>query len=125
MGPGLKFGSGKKDFKFFCYVCMSIQFTTSTTNIAYMYQYFHLLYFSISMKTTGKCCKMCFVFKMIGEYCETKIPFCTKEYNPCRNGARCVDHFTHYTCECAVGYTGENCTVNVDDCQNNMCQVCI
>jgi len=58
-----------------------------------------------------------------GEYCETKIPFCTKEYNPCRNGARCVDHFTHYTCECVVGYSGENCTINVDDCQNNMCQV--
>lgn len=58
-----------------------------------------------------------------GEYCETKIPFCTKEYNPCRNGARCVDHFTHYTCECVVGYSGENCTINIDDCQNNMCQV--
>lgn len=58
-----------------------------------------------------------------GTYCETKIPFCAKEYNPCENGARCVDHFTHYTCECVPGFSGVNCTTNIDDCANHLCQV--
>lgn len=60
---------------------------------------------------------------ILGDYCETKIPFCTKEYNPCQNGAKCVDQFTHYKCECAPGFKGDNCTLNIDDCENHMCQV--
>lgn len=58
-----------------------------------------------------------------GEYCETKIAFCTKEFNPCKNGAKCIDHFSHYTCECPLGFQGENCSINADDCVNHMCQV--
>lgn len=58
-----------------------------------------------------------------GVYCEAKIPFCSKEYNACQNGARCIDHETHYTCECAAGFTGVNCTTNIDDCVNHLCQV--
>ena len=58
-----------------------------------------------------------------GEYCEKKIAFCSKEVNPCENGAKCVDHFTHYTCTCLPGFSGDNCSINVDDCLNHMCQV--
>lgn len=58
-----------------------------------------------------------------GQFCETKIPFCTKEYNPCKNNANCVDHDSYYTCECLPGFKGENCTINIDDCENHMCQV--
>lgn len=58
-----------------------------------------------------------------GEYCERKIPFCTEQYNPCENNARCVDHDSYYTCECLPGFKGENCSSNVDDCENHMCQV--
>lgn len=58
-----------------------------------------------------------------GSFCETKIPFCTEGFDPCHNGGRCVDHFTHYVCECPAGFTGDNCTVNIDDCQNHLCQV--
>ncbi|CAG0919788.1 unnamed protein product [Notodromas monacha] len=54
-------------------------------------------------------------------YCEKKIPFCTEEFNPCKNGGNCVDHFTHYTCECPQGFLGENCTVNIDDCEDHLC----
>lgn len=59
-----------------------------------------------------------------GEHCQAKIPFCTKEHDPCKNGARCVDHQSHYTCECPIGFAGLNCTDNLDDCDNNLCQVC-
>lgn len=58
-----------------------------------------------------------------GDYCQTKIQFCSKDFNPCHNGARCVDHTTHYSCECPLGFSGDNCTLNNDDCQNHMCQV--
>jgi hypothetical protein len=58
-----------------------------------------------------------------GQYCEAKIPFCTKEHNPCRNAGRCVNHQSHYSCECPSGFAGANCTDNLDDCDNNLCQV--
>ncbi len=59
----------------------------------------------------------------VGVYCDKKIQFCTKEFNPCKNGATCQDHDDHYTCQCTVGFSGENCTINNDDCIQNMCQV--
>ena len=31
------------------------------------------------------------------------------ESNPCQNGATCVDGIDSYTCECANGYSGDNC----------------
>jgi len=29
---------------------------------------------------------------------------------------------TSYSCECLPGFSGANCSVNVDDCVNHMCQ---
>lgn len=66
---------------------------------------------------------MVFCDSVSGDYCQTKIQFCSKDFNPCHNGAKCVDHSTHYTCECPLGFSGDNCTINNDDCQNHMCQV--
>ena len=60
-----------------------------------------------------------------GEHCQTKIPFCAKEHDPCKNGGRCVDHQSHYSCECPSGFAGANCTDNLDDCDNNLCQVSV
>ena len=59
----------------------------------------------------------------VGPFCDKKIQFCTKEFNPCRNGATCVDRSDNYTCVCPSGFSGENCTVNNDDCLSHMCQV--
>ena len=30
---------------------------------------------------------------------------------PCLNGGTCIDAVNDYTCNCAVGYTGKNCSV--------------
>jgi hypothetical protein len=30
--------------------------------------------------------------------------------NPCQNGATCSDQVNNYTCICAAGYTGTNCS---------------
>ncbi|EFX63854.1 hypothetical protein DAPPUDRAFT_267546 [Daphnia pulex] len=58
----------------------------------------------------------------VGTRSEKKIQFCTKDLNPCKNGATCVDRGDHYACQCALGFSGENCTVNNDDCISHMCQ---
>ncbi len=58
-----------------------------------------------------------------GRHCESRIPLCPAGSNPCANGGRCVDRATHYTCECSEGFRGRTCEENVDDCENNLCQV--
>ena len=41
---------------------------------------------------------------------------------PCKNGGTCHDGVGSYTCECAHGWTGENCEINADDCASNPCK---
>ena len=58
-----------------------------------------------------------------GQYCQTKIPFCSETPDRCQNGGHCVDHFTHFKCECAPGFGGDDCSQNIDECAEHMCQV--
>ncbi|GFT66347.1 protein slit [Trichonephila clavipes] len=55
-------------------------------------------------------------------YCEKKINFCSKEFNPCKNGATCIDENYSYSCACSLGFTGDNCTININDCLDHLCQ---
>ena len=57
------------------------------------------------------------------------IPAC--ESSPCANGGNCTSMGPidlSFTCQCAVGYTGSTCEVNIDDCasvtclSNSMCE---
>lgn len=32
-------------------------------------------------------------------------------YKPCMNGARCIDMYGTYRCECKVGWMGKNCDI--------------
>ena len=48
--------------------------------------------------------------------------------SPCANGGSCTSMGAfNFTCQCAVGYTGSTCEVNIDDCvfatcpSNSMC----
>ena len=38
------------------------------------------------------------------------------------NGATCVKDTPGYSCSCAAGYTGKNCQINVNECEQNPCQ---
>ena len=45
--------------------------------------------------------------------------------SPCANSGSCIPGMgllgVDYTCQCAVGYTGQRCEVNIDDCQSAIC----
>ncbi|XP_060104406.1 cubilin [Heteronotia binoei] len=41
--------------------------------------------------------------------------------NPCLNG-ECLDTLSGYHCICDPGWTGANCTENIDECSSNPCQ---
>ena len=46
--------------------------------------------------------------------CTVEIDECCSQ--PCENGGTCTDAHIAYSCACAVGYTGENCDVDVNEC---------
>ncbi|KAJ8388788.1 hypothetical protein AAFF_G00130210 [Aldrovandia affinis] len=75
-----------------------------------------------------------------GDHCEVDIDECAAE--PCENGGACFERsdvsnygalpqldweFSYtdaagYLCECLPGFTGENCSVNIDECESAPCQ---
>ena len=34
---------------------------------------------------------------------------------PCQNGGNCTDAVNDFTCNCAAGYSGKNCSVGEDE----------
>merc|ERR1711990_1346521 len=44
--------------------------------------------------------------------------------NPCQNGGECTDGDRTYSCKCADGFTGGDCSeaVEVNECDSNPCQ---
>ena len=41
--------------------------------------------------------------------------------NPCLNGGNCVNITGGYMCDCVAGFTGVNCTTDIDDCDLDPC----
>ncbi|XP_019616663.1 PREDICTED: sushi, von Willebrand factor type A, EGF and pentraxin domain-containing protein 1-like isoform X1 [Branchiostoma belcheri] len=40
---------------------------------------------------------------------------------PCGDN-QCVDQLRDYSCICKTGFIGQNCEINIDDCEDNVCQ---
>ncbi|XP_071505772.1 uncharacterized protein [Diadema antillarum] len=43
------------------------------------------------------------------------------DYEPCQNGAFCVNEGIDYSCTCQAGYSGKNCQMNIDECSSDPC----
>lgn len=57
-----------------------------------------------------------------GKFCEDKIEVCSHHFNPCKNNAKCESHGNNlYTCHCKSGFTGQNCSTQIDNCLPNSC----
>ena len=41
--------------------------------------------------------------------------------SPCDNGGGCVDGIETYTCNCLQGFSGRNCSIDIDECNSNPC----
>lgn len=54
-----------------------------------------------------------------GLRCELEINECLS--NPCLNGGACEDLSGGYTCNCPVGFSGDNCDVDIDECHSAPC----
>lgn len=56
--------------------------------------------------------------RFTGKRCHEKIDLCLSE--PCAHGV-CVDHLFNYECVCELGWTGRNCDIDINDCEENPC----
>nr|XP_024214483.1 protein crumbs [Halyomorpha halys] len=53
----------------------------------------------------------------LGPYCNSA--FC--EVTPCQNDGSCISNSMKPVCDCALGFTGRLCEINIDDCASNPC----
>lgn len=43
-------------------------------------------------------------------FCFSDINECSEYFGICQNGGQCFNSIGGYTCQCATGWTGQNCT---------------
>ncbi|XP_052789096.1 protein crumbs-like isoform X2 [Mya arenaria] len=63
-------------------------------------------------------CNCTYGFK--GARCE-EINEC--EPNPCFYNGTCHDMDLNFTCDCIIGTTGHDCSINIDDCNHDLCNL--
>uniref|UniRef100_A0A7M5URS7 EGF-like domain-containing protein n=1 Tax=Clytia hemisphaerica TaxID=252671 RepID=A0A7M5URS7_9CNID len=57
-----------------------------------------------------------------GQLCELKLDLCRhSQYCITKHAISCVDRGDNVTCTCADGWSGSNCGVNIDECEENKC----
>ncbi len=55
------------------------------------------------------------LFVLAGVNCEIDIDEC--EFQPCQNGATCLDGINEFTCDCKPGFEGERCQIEINECE--------
>ncbi|GFO27424.1 fibropellin-1-like, partial [Plakobranchus ocellatus] len=55
----------------------------------------------------------CFTIKIVPDHCRSQ---------PCKNGATCQSITGVLNCQCAPGYTGKHCEIDIDECDPDPCQ---
>lgn len=61
------------------------------------------------------------IFTTLGQYCAEDVNECLMQPNACHNGGTCFNTIGGHTCVCVNGWTGDDCSENIDDCANAVC----
>lgn len=56
-----------------------------------------------------------------GQYCAEDVNECLMQPNACHNGGTCFNTIGGHTCVCVNGWTGDDCSENIDDCATAVC----
>lgn len=56
-----------------------------------------------------------------GQFCTEDVDECQLMPNACQNGGTCHNTQGGYNCVCVNGWTGEDCSENIDDCASAAC----
>lgn len=59
--------------------------------------------------------------RLPGQYCTENVDECELMPNACQNGGTCHDTHGSYHCVCVNGWTGDDCSENIDDCAIAVC----
>lgn len=58
---------------------------------------------------------------LTGQLCTEDVDECQLMPNACQNGGTCHNTFGSYQCVCVNGWTGDDCSENIDDCASAAC----
>lgn len=56
-----------------------------------------------------------------GQHCTEDVDECRLQPNTCQNGGTCTNKFGGYACVCVNGWSGPDCSENIDDCATAAC----
>jgi len=56
-----------------------------------------------------------------GQLCTDDVDECQLMPNACQNGGTCHNTYGSYQCVCVNGWTGDDCSENIDDCASAAC----
>ncbi len=56
-----------------------------------------------------------------GQFCTEDVNECDLMPNSCQNGGTCLNTQGGYNCVCVNGWTGDDCSENIDDCADAAC----
>lgn len=61
------------------------------------------------------------LFDFIGQHCTEDVNECRLQPNTCQNGGTCTNLLGSYVCVCVNGWSGPDCSENIDDCATASC----
>lgn len=61
------------------------------------------------------------LFYSTGQHCTEDVNECRLQPNTCQNGGTCSNLIGSYVCVCVNGWSGPDCSENIDDCATAAC----
>lgn len=58
---------------------------------------------------------------ILGQFCNNDVDECRLQPNACQNGGTCSNTLNGYNCVCVNGWSGFDCSVNINDCAPAPC----